>query len=293
MKEIVIISGKGGTGKTSLTASFALLTSNSVLVDCDVDAADLHLILTPYNSITHDFYSGNIAVIDQDKCQKCNKCRQICRFNAIRRQPDEIGGEYSVNPLACEGCGVCVYFCPAKAISFPERNCGEWYISDTRNGKMVHARLGIGAENSGKLVSLIRQKAKETALENSNDLIIIDGPPGIGCPVIASLTGTDLVIIVTEPSLSGQHDLKRVLKLTKHFGIKALLVINKWDINPEMTEKIENQALENDVITLGRIPYDSVFTTAQVNGKAVVEMPDSDVVENIRSIWTKIYSFLK
>jgi MinD superfamily P-loop ATPase len=293
MKEIVIISGKGGTGKTSLTASLALLADNAVLVDSDVDAADLHLILAPHNTQSEDFYSGKLAEIDQEKCSKCDKCRQVCRFDAIEKKPDLPGGRYSVNPIACEGCGVCVYFCPSQAIKFEPRLCGEWYISDTRKGKMVHARLGIAAENSGKLVSLVREQAKKLAERNHNDLIIVDGPPGIGCPVIASLTGADAVVVVTEPTISGRHDLERVLKLTRHFGIITFLVINKFDLNKEMTASIEEFAAARDVKTLGYITYDHIVTDAQVNGKAVVEMTENQPATEIRSIWTKLTAFLK
>jgi MinD superfamily P-loop ATPase len=293
MNEIVIISGKGGTGKTSLTASFALLADNAVLADCDVDAADLHLVLSPRNSVSHEFISGHVAFIDQAKCHNCGKCYDICRFGAVNRQNNFTKNIYTIDPLACDGCKVCVHFCPVNAIEFTPRNCGKWFISDTKIGKMVHAKMSAGAENSGKLVSLIRENARKIASDQKNNLIIIDGPPGIGCPVIASITGASLVIIVTEPTLSGEHDLKRVLSLTNHFGIKTMLIVNKWDINSQMTSRIENLAGKMNVTSLGRIVYDKNVTLAQENAKAVVEIPDSPAAENIKTIWTNLLPFIK
>jgi MinD superfamily P-loop ATPase len=292
MREIVIISGKGGTGKTSLTASFALLAKNAVLADCDVDAADLHLILTPKIKEKHEFWSGHEAVIDQEMCTGCGACLILCRFDAIKETPVS-SGEYSyhVDPTSCEGCGACVRFCPKKAVIFKKRLCGEWMISDTRAGPMVHARLGIAAENSGKLVSTVRQEAKKMAIATGRDTILIDGPPGIGCPVIASVTGASAVVIVTEPTLSGAHDLKRVLELVNHFKIPTFVCVNKWDICPDMAAQIEEESTAAGAVILGRIRYDQAVTEAQKIMKAVVEI-DAPSAIDIREIWNNLNQHL-
>ncbi|WED23821.1 ATP-binding protein [Vibrio sp. JC009] len=286
MKEIVVLSGKGGTGKTSLTASFAALAEQAVLADCDVDAADLHLVLNPDVKKKSIFTSGNEAFIRQEECSSCNLCKEYCRFDAVIH--DEEKDTYSIDPTACEGCGVCVYFCRDNCIDFPERECGEWYQSETRFGPMVHAHLGIAAENSGKLVSLVRNEARKVATEADAKLLLVDGPPGIGCPVIASITGADHLVLVTEPTQSGKHDIERVLKLAKHFGLPASLCVNKWDINPELTEQIEALGESFGAYTLGRIGYDKLVTQAQVAGKSVIEMGDSQIAEQIRNIWKKV-----
>ena len=290
MKEIVVISGKGGTGKTSVLASFAVLAQNAVLADCDVDAADLHLVLKPNIIEKHDFISGHEAVVLQDICNSCGACLNLCRFDAIKEIPRPEGLPlFEIDPHSCEGCGTCVAFCPLKAIDFPERHCGEWMISSTRAGSMVHAKLGIAAENSGKLVSTVKEKAREIADEEKRDLILIDGPPGTGCPVIASITGASMVLIVTEPTLSGEHDLKRVLELTSHFKIPACVCVNKWDICPEMTERIEKLAISMGAKVLGRIRYDKGITKAQIEALAVVET-DTPSAEDIRNIWQVLQS---
>ena len=286
MKEIVIVSGKGGTGKTSLTASFAALADNAVLADCDVDAADLHLILDPQVLHKAEFISGHEAVIDRNGCIGCGECERLCRFEAVH--PNHDTGRYEINPVACEGCGVCVHFCPAGAIQFPERHCGEWYISDTRFGPMVHARLGIAAENSGKLVSLVRKEAKRIAAERSARLLLVDDPPGIGCPVIASITGVDLMVVVTEPTLSGKHDLERVLHLARHFKVPALVCVNRWDINPEISGQIEDESRRNGASVVGPIPYDPEVTAAQIGGRSVIEHGNSPASKEIRSIWKEL-----
>ncbi len=286
MKELVIISGKGGTGKTSVTASFAVLARQAVVADCDVDAADLHLVLSPRMLERHEFFSGHEAVIREEECVRCGLCLEYCRFEAIRA-PEAPDGAYSVDPVGCEGCGVCVRFCPAQAISFPDRLCGEWMVSDTRSGPMVHARLGIAAENSGKLVATVRREAKRIATERQRSLIIVDGPPGIGCPVIASVSGASLVLIVSEPTVSGAHDMERVLALTRHFDIPAIVCVNKWDINPEMTERIENAARQEGARVAGRIRYDHGITQAQMQALAVVETP-TPAGEDIRAIWNEL-----
>lgn len=284
MKELVVISGKGGTGKTSLTASLVVLADRVVVADCDVDAADLHLVLAPKVKDTNEFRSGHEAIIREADCSGCGICQQHCRFDAVELNGD---GKYTIDPLACEGCGVCVHLCPEKAIDFPECLCGEWMISDTRCGPMVHARLGAGAENSGKLVSTVRREARVIAEKNEHSLLIVDGPPGIGCPVIASVTGASEILVVTEPSVSGEHDLKRVLGLARHFGIPAAVCVNKWDINDEMTQQIEAGARREGARVIGRIRYDRGVTTAQMQGRAVVET-DTPAAEDIREIWNQL-----
>ncbi len=281
IQELVIISGKGGTGKTSIAASFAVLAGFPVIADCDVDAADMHLILAPSVRERHEFRCGNEAVIRPDDCTACGRCRELCRFDALAEVKG--GGSYVVDPVACEGCGVCVRFCPAQAIDFPEVMQGEWMVSETRSGPMVHARLGIAAENSGKLVSTVRREAKRIAEENRHRLVLVDGPPGIGCPVIASMTGTSMALVVTEPTVSGEHDLERVLKLARHFDIPAAVCVNKWDLNPEMTERIEALALLSGARIAGRIRYDRAVTLAQIQGKAVVEI-DAPSAGDIRLV---------
>lgn len=288
MKELVVISGKGGTGKTSITASLSVLADRPVIVDCDVDAADLHLVLSPRVKERHEFRSGHEAVIRQDDCTACGECHRLCRYDAVwvKEAP---GGEivYTIDPVACEGCGVCVRFCPEEAIDFPESVCGEWMISETRCGPMVHARLGVAAENSGKLVSTVRREARRVAEENGHSLILVDGPPGIGCPVIASVTGASLVLVVTEPTVSGEHDLERILSLTRHFDIPAWVCVNKWDLNPKMSDRIEEMAGTSGANIAGRIRYDRSMTLAQMEERAVVET-DAPCAEDIRAIWTQI-----
>lgn len=288
MKEIVVISGKGGTGKTSVLASLAVLAENPVLADCDVDAADLHLVLKPDIIETHDFISGHEAVVLQDVCDSCGACLNLCRFDAIKELPQPSGESlFQIDPHSCEGCGVCYAFCPLKAIDFPERNCGKWMISNTRSGPLVHAKLGIAAENSGKLVTTVRDEARKIAVEKNHDLILVDGPPGTGCPVIASITGASMVLVVTEPTLSGEHDLKRILELTKHFRIPAYLCVNKWDICPDMTVRIEKLAASMGAIVLGRIRYDKGVTKAQVEALSVVEI-DTPSAQDIKQIWKSL-----
>jgi MinD superfamily P-loop ATPase len=279
MKELVVISGKGGTGKTSVMAAFATLASDKVLCDADVDAADLHLIMNPAVRERHDFISGHTARIDPEKCTRCGLCRELCRWQAI----DE---KFVVDPIGCEGCGVCYYFCPEKAIEFPSSTCGEWYLSDTRFGPMAHARLGIAEENSGKLVTLIRQEGKKMAEGEHLDLILTDGPPGIGCPVIASLGGATAVLIVAEPTVSGRHDMHRVVQLSQFFNIPAMVCINKFDINLDQAQSIETYARENKVEVVGRIPFDSVFTKAMVQGQTIFEYDaNSRGAAAVRHVW--------
>lgn len=282
MREIVIISGKGGTGKTSLTAAFAALAENSVLCDADVDAADLHLLMQPEVQQRTDFMGGGKAVINPDTCTSCGTCRDLCRFDAITLQ-------FQVDTIRCEGCGVCVDFCPVTAIEFAVQRSGEWYISNTRFGPLVHARLGIAEENSGKLVSLVRREGRQLAEKKGADLIITDGPPGIGCPVIASIGGATALIIVVEPTVSGIHDMERVVDLAAHFKVPGMVCVNKFDLNLEMTEAIENLAIRRNITVLGRIPFDPAFTRAMVEGKTIFEYGESTATrQQVRDIWKRI-----
>lgn len=282
IKELIIISGKGGTGKTSLIGAFASLASEKVLCDADVDAADLYLILEPDIKEREDFQEGHKAVINKDKCTECGLCRELCRFNAIST-------DFVVDRLECEGCGVCVHFCPEDAIDFPLQTCGELFVSETRCGPMVHARLGIAEDNSGKLVTLTRERAKEVAKKTGMNLILTDGPPGLACPVIASITGASGVLIVTEPTLSGHHDMDRVVELTRHFNIPAYICINKFDINPQMTKTIEQYSNDNGLPLIGKIPFDPFFTKAMVEKKTIIEYDsNSDAAQAVREVWENV-----
>lgn len=282
MKELVIISGKGGTGKTSLTAAFASLADNNILCDADVDAADLHLLMDPQVVGRTDFQGGGVAQINPEKCSECGLCMDLCRFEAIT--PDFI-----VDDIDCEGCGVCVDFCPEKAVDFPTKTSGEWFVSGTRFGPMVHARLGIAEENSGKLVTLVRQEAKKIAEEENIDLILTDGPPGIGCPVIAALGGASAVLIVTEPTVSGLHDLIRVADLAAHFKVPGMVCVNKYDLNPDQAKAIEEFSESRKMKVLGRIPFDPAFTKSMVRGENIFEFnPESDAAKAVKRIWAKI-----
>lgn len=293
MKELVVISGKGGTGKTSLTASFVALADRPVIADCDVDAADLHLVLAPRIRERHEFFSGHEAVIRQEDCVKCGGCLAHCRFGAVKMDGQRAGeATFTIDPVACEGCSVCVRFCPVQAIDFNEALCGEWMVSDTDYGPMVHARLHVAAENSGKLVATVRREARKIAEANMHPLIIVDGPPGIGCPVIASVTGASLVLAVTEPTVSGEHDLKRVLDLTRHFKIPTAVCVNKWDVNNAMTERIEATAKEAGAVPTGRIRYDVSVTKAQVQGKPVLHFPESPAAQDITAVWQGLQGML-
>jgi MinD superfamily P-loop ATPase len=286
-KELVIISGKGGTGKTSIVSSFATLAKNKIMVDCDVDAADLHLILKPEIEKTTEFYSGKTAEIIQNKCIKCGKCIEVCRFEAISK-------DFIIDEIKCEGCGTCFYQCPAEAIKFEHTKSGEWFESNTRFGKLIHARLGIAEENSGKLVSEIRNYARLLAHRNNNDLIIVDGSPGIGCPVIASISGASLVVVVTEPTLSGLHDAERVLKLAKHFNAPACMCINKFDINLDMTKNIEDFCKKENIEVVGKITYSKDFTSAMIKEQSLIEFsPDGEISEKIKTMWNKLEEKLK
>ena len=287
LKELVVVSGKGGTGKTSITASLAALANNPVLADCDVDAADLHLVTAPSVLRTEAFFSGKEAMVDRDKCAGCGLCDSACRFDAFQQEDD---GTYCINSVHCEGCGVCVRVCPEEAIRFVDRDCGEWMVSDTRFGPMVHARLHAAGENSGKLVTLVRKEAKKIAKEQDRSLIIVDGPPGIGCAVISSITGASAVLLVTEPSVSGIHDLERVSSLARSFDIPVFVCVNKADIDPKTTEEIRRQTLEKGDHFVGTIPYDEEMVKAQLEGKSAVEYIEGDIRDRIEHIWEQIWT---
>ncbi len=289
MRELVVCSGKGGTGKTSVVAAFAALATDPVLVDCDVDAADLHLVLSPRIEYREIFLSGREAHIRREACAGCGTCREVCQFGGIHACPDGTGGElFSVDSLACEGCGVCVRFCPEQAIDFPERTCGEWFVSQTRHGPFVHAQLGIAAENSGKLVTLVRTQARRLAEERARRLLLVDGPPGIGCPVIASLAGADLALVVTEPTVSGLHDLERVVRLARYFEVPVSVCLNKHDLNETVAQRIGDYCDVAELPVVGRIPYDPQVTAAQLASTSVVEHDGSPAAIAIREIWNRV-----
>ncbi|HQO01435.1 MAG TPA: 4Fe-4S binding protein [Spirochaetota bacterium] len=279
MKQLVVISGKGGTGKTSIVAALAALAENKVLADCDVDAADLHLILNPEIQHSEDFSGGSIAELDKEKCIECGKCLELCRFSAI----DE---NYNISRTGCEGCGVCAHFCPADAISMHEKISGKWFVSDTRFGPLVHAKLGIAEDNSGKLVSRVKDEAKKTAEAGNHSLIIIDGSPGIGCPVIASIAGASAVLIVTEPTVSGLHDMERVAELTGHFKIRTFVCINKFDLNADITKRTEQFCADSGTPVIGKIPYMAEITKAQIAAQSIIEFaPDNPAAREIQEMW--------
>jgi MinD superfamily P-loop ATPase len=283
VKEIVVLSGKGGTGKTSLTAAFASLMSDAVLVDCDVDAANLHLLLNPLVEERHDFVGGAKARVDTTTCDGCGLCAGVCRFEAMR-----LHGIAVVDPWHCEGCGVCARTCTVGAISLDPRVCGEWFLSRTRNGPMLHARLTPGQDNSGKLVSTLRQSARALAHRNGAAWILVDGPPGAGCPVISSLTGADYAVMVTEPTLSGYSDLQRAVAITDHFRVPTGIIVNKADINPGVAGRIEEYAATTGRDVLGRIGYDPAFTRAQLSGSSVFETATTLLRGRLESVWRAV-----
>jgi MinD superfamily P-loop ATPase len=288
VKELVVISGKGGTGKTSVVASFAALAEKPVLADCDVDAADLHLVLEPTIQQRAEFSGGSQARIVAEQCTGCGRCLEVCRFDAIKSD----GTGLQVDPIACEGCGVCAHFCPAKAIEFGPVVNGEWFISETRFGPMVHAKLGIAQSNSGKLVSLIRVEARKLAEADKREMILVDGSPGIGCPVIASITGASMVLIVTEPTLSGLHDMERVMKLTRHFQIPAAVCVNKWDLNEAVSDEIAVRSQDAGLRMVGNVRYDRQVTQAQIAKQPLVEFSREGAAADVSRVWTNVFEML-
>lgn len=284
MKEVIVLSGKGGTGKTSIVGSFAALAKAAILADCDVDAADLHLLLHPAIREKHEFWSGQVAAIDESRCTQCGLCQELCRFRAIKN--------FKVDRTTCEGCGFCSHICPVEAITMKENMAGHWFISDTGYGPLVHARLGIAQENSGKLVATVRKQAREKAEKQYIDYIISDGPPGIGCPAISSLSGANLALLVTEPTLSGIHDLERVFSVCRHFSVPALVCINKYDVNEKNTRQIESYCQAQETEVVAKIPFDNVFTEAMVHGMPVVKCSDGVVSQQIKSLWHNVAEML-
>ena len=287
--EIAVISGKGGTGKTVLTSALTFLATSKVTADCDVDAPDMHLLLQPEIRREEDFTGNGCARIDELKCTACGKCAEVCRYDAVR-DGDGDAAAYSVDPLECEGCGVCVWMCPERAIDLQASVGGKWFVSDTRFGKLVHAQLNPAQENSGKLVTLVRREARLLAEREGIDLVIIDGPPGIGCPVIASIAGADLVVVVTEPTMSGLHDLDRVFGLTAHFGLKPAVVINKYDLNEQVSANIERRVVDSGGLFVGSIPFAAEVKDAVAAGKTILEHDGGEVSRAVRAVAAKIIS---
>ena len=280
MKEVVVLSGKGGTGKTSIAGCFAALASNKVLADCDVDAADLHLLLQPIDKQREEFWSGQLAHIDETTCNSCALCQELCRFDAIH--------DFRVEHASCEGCGFCARICPVNAITMQDNMAGHWYISDTKYGPLVRARLGIAQENSGKLVALVRQQARKIAVDKGYATIITDGPPGIGCPVISSLSGADLALLVTEPTVSGIHDLERIIEVCRHFKVPATVCINKYDINEKKALQIEEHCAGIGINLAGKIPFDTAVNRAVAHGVPLVEYDDGPAAGDIKHLWKNI-----
>jgi len=303
MKQLVVLSGKGGTGKTSVAAALAHLAAQEttiVLADADVDAANLELVLAPTKLAEHVFMGGQLAVIDPDRCTACGICAQTCRFDAIVPPsfPPACGGEerggYRVDPLACEGCASCVYQCPAEAIRTVEQQAGLWFRSNTRFGPLFHAHLFAGQENSGKLVTMVKQQARLLALDEGRELLIVDGPPGIGCPVIAASAGADLALLVVEPTVAGVHDLARILGTVNHFGVPALVCINKADINPARADEIADYCRDQGVPVAEPVPYDDAVTRAMVQGQPVTAYePAGAVAQSLRGLWEQASASLR
>jgi MinD superfamily P-loop ATPase len=285
VRQVTVVSGKGGTGKTVVAASFASLAGSAVIADCDVDAANLHLLLHPEVRERHSFSGGAVAFRDPGKCTECGQCRQVCRFDAV-------GDGFDIDPIACEGCGFCALACPAEAIEMrPSRN-GEWFVSTTRYGTMVHAELGPAEENSGKLVTLVRERAREIGDKTGVDYVIADGPPGIGCPAIASLTGADLALVVTEPTASGIHDLERIVGVADRLRVPVCCLVNKHDVNPGNTVAVEDWCREHGVASVGRIPYDMAVVHAVAEGEIVVESGKGPAVREIERAWQRTAGLL-
>jgi len=291
MKQLIVLSGKGGTGKTSVTAAFAHLAAQSnfanqvVLADADVDAANLELVLQPRLLEQEDFKGGKVAVINQDTCSACGDCQAVCRFDAI----NHADGLYVIDPIACDGCAACVYQCPSESITMREQIAGKFYFSESHYGPLYHANLFPGQENSGKLVTLVKQRARLQALDQNRELVIVDGPPGIGCPVISAVSGASLALIVAEPTVAGVHDMHRILQTVKHFGVRAVVCINKADIYPAGADEIEAFCRKNGIETVGRIPFDLTVASAMVAGEAVTAFrPQAPSSVAISAIWEKV-----
>lgn len=289
MKEILMLSGKGGAGKTSITACFAQLSQQGILVDCDVDASDLHLLLQPETTETHEFFAGFLPEINDAICSHCRQCYDVCRFHAI----DFVGDQPKVIADSCEGCGICADHCPTQAIHLESRLCGQWMRSETTHGPMYHAALFPGAENSGKLVAEIRRATKKEAETGHYDLILSDGPPGIGCPVISASSGVDYAVIVTEPTITGLHDMKRLAQVLAQFEIPFGLIINKADVNWQLTADLKNWCQAHHVDLLGEIPFDPQFSHQLRAGKTILEAPHSGSADLIKTIWKKLISTIK
>ena len=283
MREIVVISGKGGTGKTSVCAAFSHLAADKVICDLDVDAPDMHILLDPQVRVKEAFVSGNEAGIDRDACRRCGVCLAHCRFDAVKRE----GDAYAVDPLHREGCGVCVALCPAHAIAFPDKECGEWYVSDTRFGPLVHAQLYPGQENSGRLVTLLKQQARQLAKDRGLGLVLCDGSPGVGCPVISSLSGASLAVTVVEPTPSGRHDFERVAALCDHFRIPVAVLINKADLNPHEEAAIREMAAARGYTVVGNLPFDPAVTGSMIRRKALTET-DTPLAATLADIWERV-----
>ncbi|NLS44983.1 MAG: 4Fe-4S binding protein [Firmicutes bacterium] len=300
MKELLIISGKGGTGKTTIVGAFARLAKDSfpdeviVLADCDVDAADLHLILNPKIKTTNEFFGLKKAVIDENKCDNCGECIKVCRFNAINVHEEQT----KIDPISCEGCTVCFHICPKQAISMEDVIAGHWFVSDTAYGPLVHARLGVAEENSGLLVTEVRREARQIAETLDSRLIINDGPPGIGCPVISSISGVDLALIVTEPTIAGIHDMERLYALAKGFDVKTVVCINKYDLDDKTSDNIEGFCKANNIDVVGKIPFDKKVVESLVKGGLMIPPGCADhdaegpAANAVRQLWTKTLNHL-
>jgi len=294
MDELVIISGKGGTGKTSLTAAFAVLAAPVVVADCDVDAADLALLLEPSNQVAEPFRGGVLPLLDSQRCTACGACLDACRFGAVTVvRNDGDTPHYGFDAIACEGCGVCAAVCPADAITLHEHTSGELFTATARVGPMVHARLGIAEEHSGKLAAMVRSRAKERAAATGLDLVIVDGPPGAGCPVISSITGARAVCIVTEPTVSGAHDLERVAELARHCRVPATVLVNKFDLNPAVTEQIESFCRDSGISYAGRVPYSPQVTRAMLAHRTLADEPRPDVFPYVAAAWQHVHDFIR
>jgi MinD superfamily P-loop ATPase len=292
MKELVVVSGKGGTGKTSVVASFAALARDKVIADCDVDAADLRLVLGPVTRMTVPFSGGKVAVVRAERCTGCGDCGDACRFGAVVSEEQQNRVSYRIDATACEGCGVCRLACPVDAVDLVESVNGEWFVSDTRHGPFVHARLGIAEENSGKLVTLVRREARNLAEAEGLELVLVDGSPGIGCPVIASMAGARLALAVTEPTLSGLHDLRRVAGVAEKLGVPRVVTVNKWDLSPDTARDVEEWCAGVGLPVIGSIPYDDAVTEAQIAARAVTECSDGAAAEAISGIWDRLEEML-